>query len=234
MFKKLVNPKFNIESDETLLQKIKFLFKSYLISFFCTILSVAIITVIDTFIVKILHQNSLWNEIRNSNSRIKFMFGKYSYLMIAVIIPLIEEIIFRLPLNLKKSSIAFALSILYLRFSGNFLTHFLDLTKKEDVFKIIITIIIFFTLFLLLNQKKLDNLRKNHFRFVFYFIAISFGLIHIINFHNINYFLILLYPFFVLPQFFMGILIGNIRIKYGFIWGWALHCLINSTSFLLP
>ena len=220
MFKKLVNPKFNIESDETLLQKIKFLFKSYLISFFCTILSVAIITVIDTFIVKILHQNSLWNEIRNSNSRIKFMFGKYSYLMIAVIIPLIEEIIFRLPLNLKKSS--------------NFLTHFLDLTKKEDVFKIIITVIIFFTLFLLLNQKKLDNLRKNHFRFVFYFIAISFGLIHIINFHNINYFLILLYPFFVLPQFFMGILIGNIRIKYGFIWGWALHCLINSTSFLLP
>ena len=161
------------------------------------------------------------------------MFGRYSFLMIAIIIPLIEEIIFRLPLNLKKSSIAISLSILYLRFSGNFLTHILDLSKLKDIFNIGISIFIFLVFMISTKQEKLNLLNREHFKLIFYFIAISFGLIHIINFHNINYYLIFFYPFYLLPQIFMGILIGNIRIKYGFIWGWALHCLINSTSFII-
>ena len=234
MFEKIRNPNFNIETDKAFSQKVKYLLKSYLISFICTILSVAIITIIDTFIIKILHQSSIWSEIKNSNSKIKFMFGNYSYLIIAIIIPFIEEIIFRLPLNLKKSSIALSISVLYLRFSGNFLTHIFNLSKTEDLIKVITAVIIFIVLLSSLNQDKLNNLKKYHYKFIFYFIAIAFGLIHIINFHQINYYLIIFYPFFVLPQFFMGFLIGNIRIKYGFIWGWALHILINSTSFLLP
>lgn len=233
MFNNLTNPKFNIEKNISFLKKMQFLFKSYFLTLICTILSVVIIVIIDTFVVEILHQNSIWSEIRDSNSKIKFMFGRYSFLMIAIIIPLIEEIIFRLPLNLKKSSIAISLSILYLRFSGNFLTHILDLSKLKDIFNIGISIFIFLVFMINTKQEKLNLLKRNHFKLIFYFIAIGFGLIHIINFHNINYYLIFFYPFYLLPQIFMGILIGNIRIKYGFIWGWALHCLINSTSFII-
>lgn len=162
------------------------------------------------------------------------MFGQYSYIIIAILIPFIEEVIFRLPMNLKKSSIAISIAILYLRFSGNFITNFIDIRKTEDIFKILIAIIIFTTLMIVLSQKKLDIIKRKHYRIVFYFIAICFGLIHITNFHPINYYLFFLYPFYVLPQFFMGVFIGHFRIRYGFIWGWALHALINSTSFLLP
>lgn len=234
MFTDLMNPKFEIDTNTTFIQKVLFLFKSYLVLFICTLLSVFIIMIIDAFIVKILHQHSIWNEMRNSNSRVKLMFVRNSYLIIAIVIPLIEEIIFRLPLNLKKSSIAISLSILYLRFSGNFLTHLLDITKTEDLIKIIIAVIIFLLLMLILKQDKLNRFKREHFKYIFYFIGVSFGLIHILNFHNINYLLFFFYPIFVLPQILMGLIIGNIRIKYGFIWGWVLHCLINSTSFLLP
>lgn len=234
MFNDLKNPKFEIETGTTFVQKVLFLFKSYLVTFICTLLSVCIIMIIDTIIIKVLHQNSIWNEMRNSNSKVKLMFGRYSYLIIAIAIPLIEEIIFRLPLNLKKSSIAISFSFLFLRFSGNFLTHILDLTKTEDLIKIVISVIIFLLIMLIVKQDKLNRLKTKHYKFTFYFVAVGFGLIHILNFHPINYYLLLFYPIFVLPQIFMGLIIGNIRIKYGFIWGWALHCLINSTSFLLP
>lgn len=234
MFKDLKNPKFEIDTGDTLFQKVLFLLKSYLVTFICTFLSVSIIMIIDAFIVKFLHQNSIWSEIRNSNSKIRLMFGRYSYVIIAIAIPLIEEIIFRLPLNLKKSCLAISLSFLYLRFSGNFLTHILNLTKTEDLIKISITGIIFLLIMVIVKQDKLNHLKREHYKFIFYFIAVGFGLIHILNFHIINYYLLFFYPIFVLPQIFMGVIIGNIRIKYGFIWGWALHCLINSTSFLIP
>lgn len=234
MFNNLKNPKFEIDTGTTFIHKVLFLLKSYFVTFICTLLSVFIIMIVDVFIVKALHQNSIWSEMINSSSRGKLMFGRYSYLFIAIAIPLIEEMIFRLPLNLKKSSVAFSLSILYLRFSGNFLTHILDITKTEDLIKIFIAVIIFLAIMLIVKQDKLNQLKREHYIFTFYFIAICFGLIHILNFQSINYFLFLFYPIFVLPQIFMGVIIGNIRIKYGFIWGWALHCLINSTSFLLP
>ncbi len=234
MFNDLKNPKFEIESGNTFFQKVLFLFKSYLVTFACTILSVIIIMIFDVIIVKILHQNSIWIEMRISNSRVKLMFGRYSYLIIAIAIPLIEEMIFRLPLNLKKSSIAISFSFLYLRFSGNFLNHILDITKTEDLIKIFKSFFIFLLIMLIVKQENLNRFKREHYKFTFYFIAIGFGLIHILNFHTINYYLLLFYPIFVLPQIFMGVIIGNIRIKYGFIWGWALHCLINSTSFLFP
>lgn len=234
MLNYLKYPRFEIDNESKLINKISVLLKFYFTTFLFTLLSVGLITTIDSIVVNYLHQNSIWSEIRNSNIKIKNMFGRYSLVVIVIIIPFIEELIFRLPLNLKKSGIAISISVLYLRFSGNFLTHVLDLRKMEDLVKIFISLLIFFLLMNLLNQKKLDLIKDKYFKQYFYFIAISFGLIHIINFHQINYFLFFLYPIYVLPQFFMGLFIGNIRIKYGFIWGWALHALINSTSFLLP
>ena len=169
MFNNLTNPKFNIEKNVSFLKKMEFLFKSYFLTLICTILSVVIIVIIDAFVVEILHQNSIWSEIRDSNSKIKYMFGRYSFLMIAIIIPLIEEIIFRLPLNLKKSSIAISLSILYLRFSGNFLTHILDLSKLKDIFNIGISIFIFLVFMISTKQEKLNLLNREHFKLIFYY-----------------------------------------------------------------
>ena len=82
----------------------------------------------------------------------------------------------------------------------------LDLSKLKDIFNIGISIFIFLVFMISTKQEKLNLLNREHFKLIFYFIAISFGLIHIINFHNINYYLIFFYPFYLLPQIFMGIL----------------------------
>jgi hypothetical protein len=50
---------------------------------------------------------------------------------------------------------------------------------------------------------------------------------HISNFHPIQYEIIFLYPIYVLPQFFMGLILGWLRIQYGFLWAVLFHILVN-------
>jgi membrane protease YdiL (CAAX protease family) len=57
-----------------------------------------------------------------------------------------------------------------------------------------------------------------------------FGLMHIFNYVPLQWQLIWIYPLYVLPQLGMGIALTYVRFKNGFIWGIALHCLINSVS----
>ena len=165
----LKDPKFETNPETNFFRKVSSVIKLYFITFIFTCLSVALITIIDYLVVKVLHQNSIWDKIRNSNTKVKVMFGPYSFIIVAILIPLIEELIFRLPMNLKKWSISIAIAILYLRFSGNFITHFFDLNKREDLIKILISILIFLTLMAVLSQKKLDLIRRNHFHIFFLF-----------------------------------------------------------------
>jgi hypothetical protein len=234
MFKYLKYENQDSHFENKFINKFIDLIKLYFATFIFTILSILLIIIIDNIIVNILNQKSIYNEIRNSNVQIKNMFGGYSPIFVIILIPFIEELIFRLPLNLKKSSIAISITFLYLRFSGGFFTHLFNYKNFEDIIKIVIALLIFIFSMNIMNQKKLDFIKLIYYKQYFYFIAVAFGLIHIINFHQINFYLFFLYPIYVLPQFFMGLSIGKIRVKYGFFWGWALHAMINSTSFLLP
>jgi hypothetical protein len=59
-----------------------------------------------------------------------------------------------------------------------------------------------------------------------------FALFHLSN-YNYTPSLLLFAPIVVLPQFFIGFLLGFIRVKQGFIWGFFLHSLHNAI-FILP
>jgi len=63
--------------------------------------------------------------------------------------------------------------------------------------------------------------------YLFYTSAIVFALFHITNFAPLNNEVLVFYQIYTLPQFFRGLCIGYIRMKHGFISGWALHALIN-------
>lgn len=234
MFKYLKYDNSGSHFENKIINKFIDLIKFYFVTFLFTVLSIILIIIIDFIVVNILNQNSIYNEIRNSNVQIKKMFGGYSLIFVVILIPFVEELIFRLPLNFKKSSISISITFIYLRFSGNLFTHLFDFRNIVDLIKIVTAVMIFTFSMNVLNQKKIDFIKELYYKQYFYFIAISFGLIHIINFHQINFYLFFLYPFYVLPQFFMGLSIGQMRVKYGFFWGWALHGMINFTSFLLP
>jgi hypothetical protein len=57
---------------------------------------------------------------------------------------------------------------------------------------------------------------------------------HLMNFYKVvpnN--LLILAPLFVIPQIIAGCFIGYLRLKNGFLWGLAMHCIYNAISVFL-
>jgi hypothetical protein len=85
---------------------------------------------------------------------------------------------------------------------------------------------------MILPNNILNKIKKYYYIWWFYGVAILFGTVHIMNFNNINYYILPIYFIYVSPQIITGIFIGNIRIQRGFFWGILLHSLINASSFI--
>ena len=227
------NPKFiNISQKNDIVTNIKYLLKSY---FFCLLLSVLaglFLLSLDYLLVKYAGIKSIYHQIKENNTEVKKHFEGYAFLAIVFAAPFIEEIIFRLPLNLKKASIAFAISILFFRFSGNSLTY-PDFTSTHYRISLLCASIVFVLISYFFPITILSKIKLNYFKWWYYFIVLTFGLVHISNIKHLNFNLALLYPIFVLPQMIIGAFIGDIRMHRGFIWGFALHGLINLISYFL-
>jgi uncharacterized protein (TIGR03435 family) len=117
-----------------------------------------------------------------------------------IVIPFFEELIFRL----------------YLRYKNNYLFHF---------------IISLISLSGARNEKKaetaLTSVWKKKYTYLFYFSAILFGIVHITN-YKLSYTILLLSPILIAPQILLGLFIGFLRVRYGFVWGYLLHALHNA------
>ena len=74
--------------------------------------------------------------------------------------------------------------------------------------------------------------RRKYFKIAFYGIGFFFALVHIFNF-EINENVILFSPLLVAPQFFLGLIFGFIRIRFGLIWSIFLHSSYNGLLILL-
>lgn len=72
--------------------------------------------------------------------------------------------------------------------------------------------------------------KPSHFRWSFYGFTLVFGFIHITN-YDINSAVLLLAPFLVLPQLFVGVVLGYIRVRFGLLWSIALHAVYNTLFF---
>lgn len=123
-----------------------------------------------------------------------------------VLMPLIEELIFRL----------------YLRFKQNYLARLImllaSLTGKQN--KIIV-------------ESQLNALWVNNFRAIFYFSAILFSIVHIENFeYSIN--ILIFSPILLAPQFIMGLFLGYLRVRYNLILGVLMHAIHNAIFLIIP
>jgi len=107
----------------------------------------------------------------------------------------------------------------------------LSLAVSIPVFVALTTFLIFY-IFKRKTAEKRDTVLTTNYSLYFYSVTILFALFHLSN-YNYTPNLLIFAPIVVLPQFVTGFLIGFIRIKQGFIWGFFLHGLHNAI-FILP
>jgi len=146
----------------------------------------------------------------------------YLPVMAIIVAPLLEECIFRLPLR------AFALNLLLP--VSLVISVSLGWVAPGGLGFVAIALV---NVYLGIKGTKLTKLQAFYNKFphvIFYGIALLFGVIHITNYDfDVWKFL----PVLVLPQIVIGLLLGFVRLRYGFVWGFLLHALHNG-ALLLP
>ena len=223
------NPYVYSENNNSFIQKIKELFNSLLwmygLIFICTLF----LKVIDFFVYKSTKFSFYDSVIIQQNKN----FGNYPIYYIIILAPIVEEIIFRLPLTLKKKHLIFSLiSCAFYLFFNKLLSGkgFSEINNFVVIFLLILALLIYF----LLKEKEFDFVRKSFYPLFFYSICTIFGLMHLFNFCKVvpvN--LILIAPLFVIPQLILGYFSGYLRLKNGFFWGLLLHIIFNIPSGIL-
>lgn len=210
----IFKPNPNLEKNSSLISKIKELL-FVIVCLFISIYCFGFIEILLDLFIKESYGFSI-REIINSSQN-EFLKYKYS-LLIILIFPLIEELIFRLPLNLKINNIF--ISILGL----NLLTIY---------FNILLTILFYLIIFYLFIKKrqvfsKISLLIKKKYGYYYYFLCLLFSFLHIFNFYDsIPIKLHLVLPFYVMPQFLFALFSGYLRLRNGFLFSLLFHYLFN-------
>ncbi len=147
-----------------------------------------------------------------------------------VFVPIYEEVIFRLPLKYSKENIFLSLATL------QFLLFY-------HSFNLIILVCISFLIasvphWDLIKESffsKMERVWQRYFPFLYYGLALCFGLFHLTNFENLKLAQYLLFPLLVSNQIIMGLMFGYVRITYknGFIYSVLLHFFINLPLILI-
>jgi hypothetical protein len=157
----------------------------------------------------------------------KSLFDSYKYsnweiaLIGILVAPPLEELMFRYQLrriNFFCSFIAIGTFILVANLNNHLLVALFGLTD--------LICLIFLIRWINNHPKFKYRIITTTFPFVFYLIAIIFGLVHITNFLNFeNYGPTI--AFWVLPQLFGGLVLGYTRMRYGFYSGILVHAVYN-------
>ena len=237
MLKKILSisqyPYLKQAEDQSFADKVATLFKAYGFVWLAILLIAApLIPVADSIVTHTLHFKSIMGQDKIS---MKQMLQKTGYafglIYICLLGPLLEETVFRLPLSFKKIHIAISMAVVIL-FMGTLYpapnTLILSLRICLDVVKFGMPLAAFFIIrkFLPTEINLSDTVKK----WLIITSTCLFGLMHIANYSPLQWPIIWIYPVYVLPQFLMGWLMTYVRLKNGFIWGVALHCLINITG----
>lgn len=172
-------------------------------------------------------------------------FDTFKLIYFILLVPLLEELSFRLFLNGKRNHVAISLSLI----CGFFLTGAMLNIKfaniQEEYFKTVLVFFPFFSLATLLifidplNPKPswyltaITKAVKDNQRFFYYFSSVMFGLMHpmYVLFANQSiYFIIIDAMNFA----FIGAILAQLRISSGFRYAVLLHLFYNALSFLPP
>ncbi|AWD32243.1 hypothetical protein CKSOR_00102 [Candidatus Kinetoplastibacterium sorsogonicusi] len=193
------------------------------ISFFIKRLKYLIICVFLLWILNIFFIGPIVNFIiLKTGVQHKINHLNLSFFKAVIVAPIVEELMFRYILRKPLGFI-----IIY-----PLIISFIFNLSNIKIFLILMPLI-------LCNYVLRKNLKfcwlRNYvkiFPYIFHLISILFALLHILNFSNISKFSILI-PFLVLPQWFTGIVLGWIRMRYSIYDSILLHSLFNLLPLIL-
>ncbi|MFP2994546.1 CPBP family glutamic-type intramembrane protease [Spongiivirga sp. MCCC 1A20706] len=167
------------------------------------------------------------------SSSVKPMSEQYGFwtiiLLVTVLIPILEELMFRSFLRFNKYYVlvsSFLLTHLVLSkfyFKEGWLTITPDLPTRLTI--PLIVGLLGFALAVKLKQR-LNKAWSTYFPYLFYISFLLFGLLHITKF-EINAKTIILAPFLTAPQVIGGIIYSYVRVQYGLIYSIKLHAINN-------
>jgi hypothetical protein len=218
-----LDPRFNLENNNSFIVKIKELFVVYLKMMVILMLVSFLINFFNLIIYEIT-KFSFFNAIKELQ---RANFKRLPIFFVLFLGPFLEEVIFRLPLKLKKINVILSLSVMSFYFIGDRMVD-LNMYSFYSWIKIVpVVFVVIFTYFFI-KKSLLELINEKYYKIFFGLITIFFGLIHIVNFYKIvpsN--LVCFVPIFVLPQMALSFFLAYIRLKNGFMWGVFLHCLYN-------
>lgn len=224
----MLHPYYVYEEDKKRSDIVKLLIYTLLWCFILLFASSLVIGIVNVIIKQAFNFNVL-EEASNSKYRLNYSYLK-KIMIIGFLGPVIEEIIFRLYLNLNRIAVTISVGLM---FYANIVSHILrSFQISETMFwslRIIISLILSILVYTFVKQRLLDQIKIKGYRYLFYFSILLFGFLHLSNFASINPFMLLMSPLLVLPQLCYGIFIGFVRvkIKHGFYLGVLVHILIN-------
>ena len=159
-------------------------------------------------------------------------FTPINVLKVSLILPIVEELIFRLPLRISKINFATSFSMIIFLFlnKGFFSNIYIRLS---------ISILLFLIIYFGIKQefsflKIITYFFTNHFWSLFYFQALVFGFLHLTN-YNVDFRYFYLFPFIAISYISKGCLFGYLRVRftYGIYLCIASHIFINGIYFLI-
>ncbi len=172
----------------------------------------------------------------------------YTVVLIVFFIgPINEELTFRLGLRYSPFKFSYAFTFLLFLFLESLMASNVRFEQVIDAMVNALGIFYFlalllfglatvgFLLGLLISKtilsKKIEKFYQNNFPFIFYSLTILFAAIHFFNFANSKDLLLVL-PFLVAPQLFLGFILAFIRMRYSILWSIFYHFFHNALAAL--
>ena len=184
------NPKEQQDKNQTTSHKVKRLFSVLAIDLPITaVLGLLIVGIEEIGLVDT--DNHMMNDLFESTPVL------VTLLLTIILVPFIEELVFRLFLKWKRNYLLLLIVSIFPR-----------------------------------SRESLYNFWKTNYGYVFYFSVITFGFVHITNYESDTIPLWVM-PILVLPQLFGGVLIGYLRVRYNFMYGFFVHALSNAIFIII-
>ena len=148
----------------------------------------------------------------------------YSLATVAVIAPLIEEIVFRLGLSFKKWQVGVALAFIPI-FIG--WSNIKSITWISGIIYIAAMAIIYLAVMKFTTQEFWSRLKDNRMVAAMWITSIAFGLVHLNAFSFLSWKMLPYCICMILSPFFMGCACAYLRVNLGFWWGIGMHVFNN-------
>ncbi|TKT93093.1 CPBP family glutamic-type intramembrane protease [Dyadobacter frigoris] len=222
---------FFLGKKERFKEKILLLRKAFILCFLSSFFIVLIITLIIESILKAQFDLSISENLRTNRNEFKIVNSHLeSFFKICLLGPFEEEVLFRLPLIKKNKFLLMVVILGWIDYLFPELFHLKFFSIEYNVIIFLILIGLFFNSQIPFKAE-LTNLEKGSYNYLCWVLILAFGFFHIGNFAPLNWYLIYLYPIYVLPQIIYGVVMSYLTIRYNSIlWSFLLHVAINSTS----